>query len=437
MLLAQEDFLYFVNESNEAIYSRLNIIENAEKELLVSYYIFGNDEASLIFLALLLDKKEKNPEMDIRILLDAAGSKIDRSYLYYCEKKGIQIREFHPIPKLFPQFSKISITNFVYSVQNFNMRMHDKFIISDSSSFITGGRNIENTYYGLSKRNFNDRDIYFYSKKLTKDVRKYYLTLWKSRYVQRMNYSLRNKSKAGYKKAENKFASLKELIARNRLNYEILYRDFHPLKIGIPFKKAVFLSAYDQEIDALNPVLLSTSLFNLTYKVRKSIIIQTPYLLPTRPLFNLLDNLVKRKIDIQFITNSNCSTDVMPISAAYDNQKKKFEKLGIDIYEYMGPHYMHSKSAVYDDSIALVGSYNVDPRSANINTELVFIIDDKNIAKKLKDIILEDKKNCVKVEKSDINSWGGYYGCERTEKEIMKYLIFRILTRFSIFYNQF
>ncbi|MBK7095489.1 MAG: hypothetical protein IPH57_10730 [Saprospiraceae bacterium] len=236
---AQDDYLCFVNEANEAIYSRINIIENARNELFISYYIFGNDDLSLFFLALLLDKKAKNPDLDIKILLDAGGCRIDRQYLYYCEQKGIEIREFHAIPKLMVPFKNISIKKFLSALQNFNMRMHDKFIIADTIAFITGGRNIENTYYGMSGRNFNDRDVYFYSKSLTTDVREYYLKLWNSKYVSKINY-------------------------------------------------------FDQRNDALNPVYLSTSLFNLLFKVNKSVLIQTPYLLPNKHLYDLMDHLVKK-----------------------------------------------------------------------------------------------------------------------------------------------
>lgn len=433
---AQDDYLYFVNEANEAMYSRLNIIDNARNELFISYYIFGNDDLSLLFLAILLDKKAKNPDLDIRILLDAGGCRIDRKYLYYCEQKGIEIREFHAIPKLMVPFKSISIKKFLSALQNFNMRMHDKFIIADTIAFITGGRNIENTYYGMSGRNFNDRDIYFYSKSLTTDVRHYYLKLWNSKYVQKITYFSKHKNSKRFKSAETELSKKIDVIKRNRENYEILYKGFHPERIGLPFKRAVFLSSYDQRTDALNPVYLSTSLANLMFKVNKSVLIQTPYLLPTKHLYNLMEYLTKRGVKIEFVTNSNCSTDVMPISAAYDNQKRKFEKLGIDIYESVGPDYLHSKSGVFDDKIALVGSYNLDPRSAAINTELVFVIEDEMIAMKLKEIILNDIKNSVKVEKNSENSFGGYYGCHKTEKEMMTYMFFRILTRIKLFYNQ-
>ena len=434
---AQDDFLYFVNEANEAIYSRLNIIENAKHELFVSYYIFETDDIGMFFLALLIDKKEKNPQIDIKLLLDANGCKINRKYLYYCEQKGIEIKEFHSIPKILVPLEKISIPNFILAVQNFNMRMHDKFIIADSIAFITGGRNIEKSYFGMDVRNFNDRDVYFYSHKLASDVREYYLNLWNSNYVQKISYFIKHKSNRNFKNSEKILTTKKEIINRNRPNYEILYKDFHPKINGLPFKKAFFLSSFDQQTGTLNPILLSNSLFNLMYKVNKSVLIQTPYLLPTKPFYKLLKNLVHRNINIAFITNSNCSTDVMPISAVYDNQKRKLEKLGIDLYEFTGPDYLHSKSGVFDDKIALIGSYNFDPRSANINTELVFIIEDETIAQKLKEIINEDQKQCVKVVKNDSNSFGGYYGCYKTGPDMILYVLFRLLAHNKLLYNQF
>jgi len=112
---------------------------------------------------------------------------------------------------------------------------------------------------------------------------------------------------------------------------------------------------------------------------------------------------------MQFVTNSFCSTDAMPVAAAYDNEKPKIESLGVELYEYIGPGYLHAKSAVFDDSLALVGSYNMDPRSAYINTELVFVIEDKNVAKELKKLILEDMENCVNTNIATENTFGGYY----------------------------
>lgn len=436
-LWSQDNFLYFVNDANEAIYSRINIIENAKKEILISYFIYAGDESGLFFLSLLQQKKLENPDIKIKLLIDASGSRIDKKYLYYCEKQGIEIKEFHSLPKLLVPLKNVSLKNFISGLRNFNMRMHDKFIIVDGEKFISGGRNIENSYFGLDNRNFNDRDMYFQSKSLTEDVRKYYLRLWNSKYVKNITYFKKHNSLKFYNESEKVFYDYKNVLRTQRENYKELYKDFDPQIKGTSFGKAIFLSSYDGHNDVMNPVLLSTSLFNLMHKSDSSVLIESPYLLPTKPLYRLLENLEKRGTDVVCVTNSNCSTDVMPISAAYDNQKIKLLKLGVEIYEFMGPDYLHFKSAVFDDNIALAGSYNFDPRSEMINTELVFLIFDKKIALKMKEMIVADMRSCVKVEKKTKNSANGYYSCPRTGKDMMIYTLSRFMTRFSLFYNQF
>ena len=98
----------------------------------------------------------------------------------------------------------------------------------------------------------------------------------------------------------------------------------------------------------------------------------------------------------------------MPVAAAYDNQKNMLSGMGVELYEYLGPDYLHAKSAIFDDSLSLIGSFNMDPRSAYINTELVFVIEDKIVAEKLKNIIIGDMENCVYVRDKEDQSKGGF-----------------------------
>ncbi|MEZ4909015.1 MAG: phospholipase D-like domain-containing protein, partial [Saprospiraceae bacterium] len=340
-------------------------------------------------------------------------------------------------PKVAVPKSKISVSKFISALQNYNMRMHDKLIICDGIAFIAGGRNIENSYFGLDDRNFYDRDLYFYSKSLTENVRKYFLQLWDSKYVADITYTYKSTGKRAYKKSENKVLGDKLLDEYYNKYLLDINTDFLPLIKGLYFNKASFLSSYDSENDNFNPEYLSTSLLNLIFKVKRELIIETPYLLPTDNLYKLLNYLSLNDVQIEFITNSICSTDVMPIAAAYDNQKMKLNSLNIALFEYLGPDYLHVKSAVIDDRMALIGSYNMDPRSANINTELVFIIDDPYVAAELKSIIEDDKNKCIKVEENEQNTYGGYYGCWKNEKDMMTYLFFKVMTGYKLLYNQF
>lgn len=434
-LSAQEDKLIFLKEWPEAVDARINIIDNAKKELYISYFIFSDDEIGMYFMDKIIKKKEQIPDIDIKILLDASGNDIDRNLTFYLESKGIEIKEFHALPKLKVPQGKISIKNFIRGIQNFNMRMHDKLIIADSVVFITGGRNIENSYYGMDKRNFHDLDIYFYSKILTSNVRTYFLQLWNSKYVQKINYFKKQTNSRIFEKTRTLFVNYKANI-QLRLS-DIKYDYYLPVNNGIPFKKAYFLSCYDPSNDNYNPVYLSTSLYNMLSKIDNELIIETPYLLPTGNMYKLLSYLTNKGVKIEIITNSICSTDIMPIASAYDNQKYTLEQLKIDLHEFKGPDYMHTKSAEVDGKFAIIGSYNLDPRSANINTELVFIIEDSNVAAKLKEVIQIDKANSIKVEKSEFYTYGGYYGCEKSDKDMLMYMLFKILTSIRPLYNQF
>ena len=51
---------------------------------------------------------------------------------------------------------------------------------------------------------------------------------------------------------------------------------------------------------------------------------------------------------------------------------------------------LHAKSMVIDDHTSVIGTYNVDPRSANLNTENFVIIPSKKIAQEVKQGMLEE-----------------------------------------------
>jgi len=436
-LYSQQGYIMFLNSEQIAGLSRIKIVEKAKKELLISYYIYEDDKLGLLGLDLLLLKKEMYPDIKIKILLDAQANGIDKSLLYYLEQHGIEIKEFHPLPKLFVPLNKISIKNFFNSMNNLNYRMHDKLIIADNKEIIGGGRNIEKSYYGMDNKNFHDLDFYLKSEILSMKVRKYFLRMWNSKHVKNIVYTRSERSGAHYVKMVDKLKNFRKFTLYNKEKYLRLSEDLDPEIKGIQFKKAKFLSSFNNITGNFEPDFLSTSLFNLAIRIEKSILIETPYFLPTKRMYRLLKYLQKKKVEIDFITNSYCSSDAVPVVAAYDNEKEALFNLGINLYEYKGPDYLHAKAAVFDDKIALLGSYNMDPRSAYINTELVFIFEDENVAKRLKDIIFKDKKECVKVKFDGEKSSGGYYDCSKSGIDIFLYTFFRLFSHLQLFYYQF
>jgi len=436
-LNAQEGKILFLPGMDDAIFSRANIIENAKKELLITYYIWVDDESGMTLLTMLLDAKERNPDIEIKVIIDAFGKSIDRRFLYYCETKGIEFKVFNALPKLIVPPEKLSISNFVKAVMGFNSRLHEKVIIADGEQFITGGRNIRNSYFGFAKRNFNDLEAYFLSEQLTADVRSYFLMMWNSHYVTDITYFSGEQSNEGLVFAEEQFKEFREIIRTSRETLKSKYKDFNPQKLGIPFKKARFLSPYDPYSDHLDPVYLSTEFYNLMLATERKVLIETPYLLPTRMMYNTFEYLISKGVKIEFVTNSICSNDIMAVTAPYDNQKERILKLGAEIYEFKGPDYLHSKAGVFDDKIAYVSTFNLNPRSEKFNTELIFIIEDENVAEKLTELINVNIANSVKIGEKGYNGWPGLYECDKTSFDLFIYMTFHVLTRFSFVYALF
>ena len=94
-----------------------------------------------------------------------------------------------------------------------------------------------------------------------------------------------------------------------------------------------------------------------------SLEIESPYLVPSKAFLKGLEDLLRRGVDVRILTNSLNSTDNLLAQAGYVGKKEKLVRMGVDVWEFRGPESMHAKSAVIDDTTAIVGTFNLDPRS--------------------------------------------------------------------------
>ncbi len=84
------------------------------------------------------------------------------------------------------------------------------------------------------------------------------------------------------------------------------------------------------------------------------------------------------------LTNSLASTHNLFAQGGYEGKKKKLVRMGLEIWEYKGPKALHAKSVVIDDKVAIVGNFNIDPRSELLNTELAVVAHDEEVARQLR-----------------------------------------------------
>ena len=118
-------------------------------------------------------------------------------------------------------------------------------------------------------------------------------------------------------------------------------------------------------------------------QAEESLVVESPYLVPSRGFRKAVRRARARGLSIRILTNSLLTTDNLLPQAAYRNAQRWLLNQGIDLWEYAGTESMHAKSAVLDERIGIVGSYNLDPRSEHLNTEVALVIEDEAFARAL------------------------------------------------------
>ncbi|GIL17342.1 MAG: hypothetical protein BroJett040_10930 [Oligoflexia bacterium] len=150
---------------------------------------------------------------------------------------------------------------------------------------------------------------------------------------------------------------------------------------------------------------MTEKLLNLLKGAQSDVNIISPYLVPTENLMEAFRELRVKGIPIRIITNSLKSTDNLFAQAAYRFRKNELIRMGIEIYEYNGPNTVHAKTAIIDGQVGLIGTYNLDPRSAFINREIGFIMKDSNnneLIKQLESTIEKFRSNSFLVGRDGV-----------------------------------
>jgi cardiolipin synthase len=130
------------------------------------------------------------------------------------------------------------------------------------------------------------------------------------------------------------------------------------------------------------------------YDARKSIFIQTPYFLPPENMIEALQTAAARGVDVRIMTSKK--SDMPFVYAAARSYVKEMLRAGVKIYFYR-KGFMHSKLMVFDDSLTLLGSANIDARSFEHNFEVEAFVYSNSVAEEAKGIFIEDQRYSDKI----------------------------------------
>ncbi len=448
-----------VEYGEDALKLRIHLVRAARDYVDVQNFILRRDDSGELFLYELLAAARRG--VKVRLLLDQMFSFSDLKYLVLLTMSHVnfEIRFYNPT------FNKAKMSNsdwlggMACCFRKVNQRMHNKLMVVDDLVGLTGGRNIADRYFDYDTNyDFKDRDILVYGA-VAPEMRASFDWFWayeKSvpvQYLRDVADELLNGGEFAlepFQAAERLQPLLRDIEDDQHLKlrfvdtaYEVDRIEYYSDKP----RKADFLDgSHKQDI--------TTEIHQVLSSARKSIVIQSPYMVLSKKARIIFRQLRQDhpEIELVFSTNSLASTDADTVYANTHKHKKYYVKtLGFRMYEFKpypadAPQFfprwseliaekaqgissksvvsgdnstiampaprsgLHAKSFVVDGRVAMVGSHNFDPRSEGFNTENCLMIWDQAFAGELESLIrrdIEPQNSWVVALKPDLDEVNG------------------------------
>ena len=400
--------VYVLEDGGGSLVARAWLAEYAEKTIDIQYFIFSPDNVGLIasdYLVRAADRGVKVRLLVDDVMVDAGVHEI----LTLDSHENIDIRIYNLGVNLGKNIIS-KIKKFSTDFRGANQRMHNKTFIVDGKVCITGGRNIADEYFDYDHEyNFRDRDVLLLGK-VNEDINRSFEDFWTNALSIPVT-DLVSEEEASYADTA-RFDRLHQ-YACNPENFwpqvrdriQNLHKAFQTLQSNLVWLEDVqFVSDVPGKNSStgLSGGGVSTdTLISLIKKAKTSIDIQSPYLVTSDLGKKLFKEAVDRGVTVRILTNSMASTDNMEAFSGYQRDRKKLLQTGVKIFEfrpdakerfevmtgalqeklnYTPIFGLHAKSMVIDGKITVIGTFNLDPRSANLNTECVTVIRSNKVA---------------------------------------------------------
>lgn len=389
----------------------------ATKNIDVQYYIWHDDQSGQLLLKDLWEAAERG--VIVRLLLDDFNNNadFDQQLLRFARHPNIAVRIINPL-----MHRKFQTLNYLTGLPRINRRMHNKSMTFDRQITIIGGRNIGNEYLSNDQKSqFADLDVMLIGKVVT-DIDNSFNSYWsapisfdietlaepKSNAPKDFLVGLDKLGEAQQNSGKNNLKVYKTAIEDSSIDKDLINKQ-------VPFRwtDMQFLSDDVGKLTKSAPVEtnLVHQLRTLLGRPSKELTIISSYFVPTKNGVNTLIQLANKGIKIKILTNSFDATDVTAVHSGYSQWRPKLLQAGIKIYELkstaseekrenklwkarsQSSTSLHAKTFAVDDHQVFIGSYNVDPRSANINTEMGVVINDDDLARQLHEALSNDLLN--------------------------------------------
>ena len=373
------DRALIIEERSSAATIRIDLIEGAKSSLRIAYYAVHDGLSSDIFYASLIEAAERGVEVELLFdgIFHNLKGREKETYWALVNHPNIRVK-FYEIPNLFKPWT-------------INNRLHDKFILVDDTYVLLGGRNIGDKYFLESYPGsfVEDRDVLVVNtaENLEESVlgqfKLYFEYLWSHQ------YTVEKDSTPPQRYVEVAVSRQKGLLEKlNNLKREYPSKFNHHFdweSLTLPTNKVTLITNPVERLNKSATIL--SEIAALAETSQESLLFQSPYIIPDRHIRGYLGE--EWEANLYLLTNSTYSSPNYFAMAGYLKHRSKLAKKATTLYEYYGEGTIHAKSYIFDQRISMIGSFNLDPRSAFLSTESMVVIDSIPIAKALSDNIVE------------------------------------------------
>ena len=396
----------------DAFAARYLLARAAERSIDVQYYIWRADTSGGLLAHALWEAAERG--VRVRVLLDdATTAGLDPVLATLDAHPHIEVRLFNPFVN-----RGWRVGDYMGDFQRVNRRMHNKSFTVDNQVAVIGGRNIGDEYLGAdSAVAYTDLDVVV-AGTVVPEVSRSFDTYWNSPSAYPVATLLPRPSDTLNAQVRDQWTRLPyagpaarylEAVRNQRLVEEILTGT-----LPVEWVSARLLA--DDPAKVLRPpedtaLHMSPRLEEALGRPLNELILVSPYFVPGRRGTDSLLAIAARGVKVSVLTNSLAATDVPPVYAGYLRYREELLRGGVHLYELKPAAQppgegrerhgsggsgsggssgsgssgasLHAKTFAVDRQRVFVGSFNLDPRSARLNTEMGVVLESPRLATRL------------------------------------------------------
>jgi putative cardiolipin synthase len=387
-------------DPSEAFSTRFAIATFAEKTLDMQYYLWKGDLAGQLLMWRALEAADRG--VRVRFLIDDIyHSGRDNVYAMLDSHPSFELRVFNPMANR----GIARNLNFLANKKKLNHRMHNKIFLADNAVAVLGGRNIGNDYFGIdTQANFFDLDVLTVGQG-AREASAAFDEYWNSRHAvpisvlhdknyteddlkaarQRLQESLLQLNALPFVLAMEKDETLEKLeLWRDQLSWTEAHVVVDPLERFEGQGRSAIVEFAEEQIANID----------------NEFVVESAYLIPSKNGIANLKEYVDRGVRVRLLTNSLMSNNHITAHSGYMKYRKAMLEAGAELHELRAdaalrehfkanendeevPAGIHTKAFVIDGEQALIGSFNFDPRSRDLNSEIGLVITNAEFAREV------------------------------------------------------